>query len=74
MVIGVAMYVIELIRFVPGRVEPEVLARINHADHDLEAAKEKAKSILQNTKIVEATRVRVLNMEGVEVFNWGPDR
>jgi hypothetical protein len=30
------MYFIELIRFLPGRAEPEVLSRIHHADRDPE--------------------------------------
>jgi len=53
-------------------------ARIEGVDvgmvEDAEAAKEKAKRILMETKIADVTRVRLLNEEGVEVFNWGPDR
>ena len=66
------LYTIELIRFIPGRVG--VLSQITHADKDPEAAKEKAKRFLMETKVANATRVRLLNADGVEVFNWGPDR
>ena len=66
------IYTIELVRFIPGRVG--VLRQITHADNDPEAAKEKAKRILMETKLADATRVRLLNEEGVEVFSWGPDR
>jgi hypothetical protein len=50
-----------------------VLSQITHTDNDPEAAKEKAKRFLMETKVA-ATRVRLLNADGVEVFNWGPDR
>jgi hypothetical protein len=66
----VMLYTIELIRFIPGRVG--VLSQITHADNDPEAAKEKAKRFLMETKVANATRVRLLNADGVEVFNWGP--
>ncbi len=65
------MYFIELIRYVPGRAEPEVLGRINYADRDPEGARAKAKSIFLKTKVAGAERVRVLNSEGVEILNWG---
>ena len=65
------MYTIELIRFIPGRVG--VLSQITHTNDDPDAAKEKAKRFLMETKIADATRVRLLNADGVEVFNWGPD-
>jgi hypothetical protein len=64
------LYTIELIRFIPGRVG--VLSQITHVDNDLEAAKEKARRFLMETKVANATRVRLLNADGVEVFNWGP--
>jgi hypothetical protein len=54
-----------------GRVG--VLSQITHVDNDTEAAKEKAKRFLMETKVANATRVRLLNADGVEVFNWGPD-
>jgi hypothetical protein len=66
----VMLYTIELIRFIPGRVG--VLSQITHADNDPEAAKEKAKRFLMETKVANATRVRLLNADGVEIFNWGP--
>lgn len=62
---------IELVRFIPGRVG--VLSQITHVDNDPEAAKEKAKRFLMETKVANAARVRLLNADGVEVFNWGPD-
>jgi hypothetical protein len=65
------MYFIELIRYLPGRAEPEVLSRIKHADRDPEGARAKAKSIFLQTKVAVAERVRVLNSEGVEILNWG---
>jgi methyl coenzyme M reductase gamma subunit len=40
---------------------------------DAEAAKEEAKRILMETKIADATRVGLLNEEGVEVFKRGPE-
>ncbi len=45
------MYFIELIRYVPGRAEPEVLGRINYADRDPEGARAKAKSVFLQTKV-----------------------
>ncbi len=65
------MYFIELIRYLPGRAEPEVLSRINHANRDPEGARAKAKSIFLQTKVAGAERVRVLNSDGVEILNWG---
>ncbi len=65
------MYFIELIRYLPGRAEPEVLGRINHADRDPEGARAKAKSIFLQIKVAGAERVRVLNSDGVEILNWG---
>ena len=50
-----------------------VLSQITHVDNDPEAAKEKAKRFLMETKVANAARVRLLNADGVEVFNWGPD-
>lgn len=64
-------YFIELIRYLPGRAEPEVLGRIKHADRDPEGARAKAKSISLHTKVAGTERVRVLNSEGVEILNWG---
>jgi hypothetical protein len=65
------IYFIELIRYVPGRIEAEVLARIKHVDRDPEGARAKAKSMLLRTKVTGAERVRVLNSEGLEILNWG---
>jgi hypothetical protein len=44
------VYFIELIRYLPGRAEPEVLGRIKHADRDPEGARAKAKNIFLQTK------------------------
>ncbi len=52
-----------------GRVEGVDVGMVD----DAEAAKEKAKRILMETKIADATRVGLLNEEGVEVFEWGPE-
>ena len=52
------LYTIELIRFIPGRVG--VLGQITHVDNDPEAAKEKAKRFLMETKVANVTRVRLL--------------
>jgi hypothetical protein len=62
------IYTVELVRFIPSRVG--VLRQMTHADNDPEVAKEKAKRILMETRVADATHVRLLNEEGVEVFNW----